>query len=77
MATPPVVAKRPRIPPPVKFAENDPLFNRWLHDVTNRSAVLNGTTAPPAGVGFDGDWYCNTTAKHIYVMVNGAWVQII
>ena len=71
------IDKRAVPPPPVPFAVNDPVFNRWLHDVTNRSQLLNGTAAPTTKQGIDGDWFCNTTAKHIYVRVAGVWVLIV
>jgi hypothetical protein len=42
-----------------------------------RSQVLNGATAPAAGLGVNGDWYADTAAHHIHVKVSGSWVQIV
>jgi len=42
-----------------------------------RSQAFNGTVAPAAGLGVNGDWYSDTTAKHIYVKTGGAWVLIV
>lgn len=44
--------------------------------LTARSQVLHGTAAPGA-IGIDGDWFSDTTAKHIYVKVSGSWVLIV
>jgi hypothetical protein len=41
-----------------------------------RNQVLHGTAAPVA-LSADGDWFADTTAKHIYVQVSGAWVLIV
>lgn len=43
-----------------------------------RATVYNGTTAPPGGLGVDGDWYGRTDAgnRAVFVKVSGAWVQI-
>jgi hypothetical protein len=71
------INKRYIPPPPAEFATNDPVFNRWLHDVTSRSQLLNGTAVPDPKRGINGDWYCNTTAKHIYVKIANAWVLIV
>jgi hypothetical protein len=45
--------------------------------LTARSQVRHGTVAPTAGLGVDGDWYSDTSAKHIYVRVTGSWVLIV
>jgi hypothetical protein len=76
MATPP--KKALRSPPPPSVTQ-DPELNRWFHDL---SRLLNGTVPPPTvaskiRLGIDGDWYVDTTAKHIYVKVAGAWVLIV
>lgn len=63
-----------RPPPPSTFAQTDPIFNQWLHDL---SRLMNGDAAPTAKLGIDGDWYADTTAHHIYVRVAGAWVLIV
>ncbi len=42
-----------------------------------RPIVRNGTTAPGAGLGRNGDWYADTNNLHIYVKVTGAWVLIV
>lgn len=79
MATVPV-KKALRSPPPASVAKLDPEFNRWLHDL---SRLMNGVVPPPSspnpklGLGVDGDWYCDTSAKHIYVKVAGVWKLII
>jgi hypothetical protein len=48
-----------------------------ISTLASRSQVLHGTAAPSAGLGVDGDWFSDTTAKHIYVKVSGAWVLIV
>jgi hypothetical protein len=45
--------------------------------LTARSQVFMGTTAPAAGTGVNGDWFSDTTAKHIYVKTGGSWVLIV
>lgn len=45
--------------------------------LSTRSQVLNGTAAPSAGTGANGDWFADTTAKHIYVKVSGSWVLVV
>jgi hypothetical protein len=45
--------------------------------LNTRSQVLHGVIAPVAGTGIDGDWYSDTTAKHIYVKVGGSWTLIV
>lgn len=42
-----------------------------------RPQVRNGTAAPGAGLGNNGDWYADTNNLHIYVKVTGAWVLIV
>ena len=42
-----------------------------------RNQVLNGTIAPVAGLGADGDWYADTAGLHIYVKVTGAWTLVV
>jgi len=43
-----------------------------------RSQVFNGTAAPAAGLGVNGDWYATTVAPlHVYVKTGGAWVLIV
>ena len=73
MATAPI-RKALRSPPPASIATLDPVFNQWLH---NLARVMSGVVAPVANLGEDGDWYCNTAAKHIYVKVNKVWVLIV
>lgn len=41
------------------------------------AVVRNGTTAPSNALGVNGDWFCDTTNKHIYVKVSGAYVLIV
>lgn len=41
------------------------------------AVVRNGIGAPSNGLGIDGDWYGDTTNKHIYIRVGGAYVLII
>jgi hypothetical protein len=49
-----------------------------VNNLNARARVLNGTGAPGAGLGQDGDWYAKTSAAtHIYVKVAGAWVVIV
>ena len=82
MATTPIpIKKATRAPPPASLAETDPSLNRWLQDLPR---VLNGVIPPPnenvspfVKMGLDGDWYCDTVAKHIYVKINKAWVLIV
>lgn len=45
--------------------------------LNTRSQVLHGVIAPVVGTGIDGDWYSDTTAKHIYVKVGGSWTLIV
>lgn len=41
---------------------------------TNGATILSGTTNPGAGVGANGDWYFNTTAKTLWgPKAAGAW----
>jgi hypothetical protein len=42
-----------------------------------RSQVRSGSGIPSNGTGVDGDWFADTTNKHIYVRVSGAYVLII
>jgi hypothetical protein len=77
MAVPP--KKSMRAPPPASIAQLDPELNRWFHDLAR---LLNGVVPPPTvasniKLGVDGDWYCDTAAKHIYVKVAGAWKLIL
>ena len=51
-------------------------INGQVTSLENRNQVLHGTAAPVA-LSADGDWFADTTAKHIYVQVAGAWVLII
>ncbi len=46
-------------------------------NLTARPIVRNGTAAPGAGLGNNGDWYADTNNLHIYVKVTGAWVLIV
>lgn len=48
-----------------------------INILTSRSVVLNGAGAPAGGLGNNGDWYADTTNKHIYVKTGGAWLQIV
>jgi hypothetical protein len=45
--------------------------------LTSLPRVRNGTVAPGAGLGVNGDWYADTNNLHIYVKVTGAWVLIV
>lgn len=42
-----------------------------------RSQVRNGTAAPAAGLGINGDWFADTVGKHIHVKSGGVWVLIV
>ena len=42
-----------------------------------RNQVYNGSGAPVAGQGVNGDWYADTVGLHIYVKVAGAWSLVI
>lgn len=48
-----------------------------INTLTARSQVRHGTVAPTAALGIDGDWYSDTSAKHIYVRVTGSWLLIV
>jgi len=52
-------------------------LNSTVTTLANRNQVFNGTAAPAGGLGVNGDWYADTSAKHIYVKVGGAWVLIV
>lgn len=52
-------------------------INVTLLSLLGRNQVYNGTGAPSAALGIDGDWYYNRTGAvgaRLYIMVAGAWV---
>ena len=51
-------------------------INGQITTLQTRNQVLHDTAAPVA-LSADGDWFADTTAKHIYVQVAGAWVLIV
>jgi hypothetical protein len=59
---------RKNLQPPPALSE-DPVASIWFHEVSSRSQVFNGATAPDPQLGHVGDWYANTVGKHIYVKV--------
>jgi len=52
-------------------------INATITGLAARPIVRNGTAAPGAGLGNNGDWYADTNNLHIYVKVTGAWVLIV
>lgn len=51
-------------------------INGQITTLSARNQVFNGTV-PPVALHASGDYYVDTTAKHLYVQVSGAWVLIV
>ena len=53
-----------------------PAINSQLTTLGARNQVYNGTAAPGAGLGVDGDWFYNRTGAagaRLYIRVAGVW----
>lgn len=59
------------------LSEQIDAINQQIAALQARFQVRNGVGAPATSLGVNGDWYADTTNKHIYVKVSGAWVQIV
>jgi hypothetical protein len=52
-------------------------INGQLTTLESNAVVRNGTAAPANTLGNNGDWFGDTTNKHIYIKVAGAYVMIV
>lgn len=66
-------------PPPEELVRNNPVLNRWFHDLLNIAVVYNGNGVPSNKQGMNGDLYLNNTGgagTRLYGKIAGAWVAI-
>lgn len=52
-------------------------INGQITTLSARAQSLNGPGVPSGALGSNNDWYADTTNKHIYVKLSGAWLLIL